>query len=105
MKKPSLVITLALLNTYGLNKPSSYKRSAFMCNAINNLKCINRSEAEQAVAAVMEFVYSYDAHENTLWGALEKRGVIQMGISKQKRMRTTRWLYIKLVFKLFFKGL
>lgn len=104
MKKPSRVIFMALCKTYGLG----IRRSRFMCMAIahlHSLGSINHSEAEQARAAVMSFVYSYDAYAKTLWVALEKRGVIEKHISRRARMRVTRWLYIKLMFKLFRKGL
>lgn len=72
---------------------------------LHSLRLINRSEADQARAAVIDLVYSYDAHATTLWTALEKRGIIEKHISRRARMRVTRWLYIKLVFKLFRKGL
>lgn len=107
MKKPSRVIFMALCKTYGLSIPY-IPYSSFMCCAIDGLYdkgLINKSEADQAKAAVMDFVYSYDAHATTLWAALQQRGIIEKGISRRARMRVTRRLYIKLVFKLFFKGL
>lgn len=103
MKKPSRVIALALLRTYGRNE-----RSLFMCIAIRRLLrrgIINQSEATQACEAVMEFVRSYDPYEGTLYEALLKRGKLPGRRMNHEWIKVTRRLYIKHAIKLFFKGL
>lgn len=72
---------------------------------LHSLGLINRSEVDQARAAVMDFVYSYDPYVRTLWQALVNRGIIEKGIGRKARMKVTRRLYIKLAIKLFLKGL
>lgn len=104
MKKPSHVIALALLKTYGLGG----KRAVFMCNAIERLHArghINQHEAERARATVMKFVRSYNKTSSTLRGALEERGIIEKNITRLERMKVTRRLYIKHAIKLFFNGM